>query len=93
MLDTLLDEYRVRAKSERVKAVLFEERDPDMMAMACGTGNTYAWWAVLSETKVSLFVDHDSQAQQRDNATNDALLRICQALDCQIGDIVEVIPV
>ena len=34
VLDALLDEYRVRAKSERVKAVLFEERDSDMMAMA-----------------------------------------------------------
>ena len=34
VLDALLDEYWVRAKSERVKAVLFEERDRDMRAMA-----------------------------------------------------------
>jgi len=65
VLDALLDEYRVRAKSERVKAVLFEERDRDMRAMACGTSKTYARWAVLSETKVSLFVDHDGQVQRR----------------------------
>jgi hypothetical protein len=34
VLDALLEEYRVHAKSERVKAVLFEERDRDMRAMA-----------------------------------------------------------
>lgn len=28
-----------------------------------------------------------------DKVINDVLLRICQALDCQIGEIVEVIPV
>ncbi|MBM7824704.1 DNA-binding Xre family transcriptional regulator [Arcanobacterium pluranimalium] len=28
-----------------------------------------------------------------DNVTTDVLLRICQVLGCQIGDIVEVIPV
>lgn len=65
MLDALLDEYRVRAKSERVKAMLFKERDPDMMAMARGTGNAYAWWAVCSVVKVSLFVHHDGQAQRQ----------------------------
>ncbi|WP_259344228.1 helix-turn-helix domain-containing protein [Corynebacterium diphtheriae] len=27
-----------------------------------------------------------------DNVTTDVLLRICQVLGCQIGDIVEVIP-
>ncbi|ARU46392.1 helix-turn-helix domain-containing protein [Corynebacterium silvaticum] len=27
-----------------------------------------------------------------DNVTTDVLLRICQVLDCQIGDIVQVIP-
>ena len=65
MLDALLDEYRVRAKSERVKAVLFEERDPDMMVMACGRGNAYAGWAVRSVAKVSLFVHHDGQVQRQ----------------------------
>ena len=34
VLDALLDGYRVLAKSECVIAVLFEERDRDMMAMA-----------------------------------------------------------
>lgn len=28
-----------------------------------------------------------------DNVTTDVLLRICQVLGCQIGDIVEIIPV
>ncbi|UEB40155.1 helix-turn-helix domain-containing protein [Corynebacterium diphtheriae] len=27
-----------------------------------------------------------------DNVTTDVLLRICQLLNCQIGDIVEVVP-
>ena len=31
---SVLDGYRVLAKSERLKAVLFGERDRDMMAMA-----------------------------------------------------------
>ena len=34
VLDALLEEYRVHAKSERVKAVPFEERDRDMRAIA-----------------------------------------------------------
>ena len=34
VLYALLDAYRVHAKSERVKAVPFEERDRDMRAMA-----------------------------------------------------------
>lgn len=65
MLDALLDEYRVRAKSERVKAVLFEERDPDAKVIARGMGNAYAGWAVRSVVKVSLFVHHDGQVQRR----------------------------
>ena len=34
VLYALLDAYRVHAKSERAKAVPFEERDRDMRAMA-----------------------------------------------------------
>ena len=65
VLDALLDEYRVRAKSERTKGVHFEERDRDTVVMACGTSKTFTRWAVLSETKVSMFVHHDGQAQRR----------------------------
>ena len=32
------------------------------------------------------------QAEEENNQT-DTLLRICQVLDCQIGDIVKIIPV
>lgn len=93
MLDALLDEYWVRAKSERAKGVHFEERDRATVVMARGTSRAYTGWAVCLDMTVSLSIHNDGQSQQRDNPTNDALLRICQALDCQIGDIVEVIPV
>ena len=64
-LDALLEERRARAKSGRAKGVPFEERDRDMIVTVCGAGAAHTGWAVCSKAKVSLFVHHDGQAQQR----------------------------
>ena len=41
--------------------------------------------AILSSTTMA-------RLNNGDNVTTDVLLRICQVLNCQVGDIVEVIP-
>ena len=82
VLDALLDEYRVRAKSERTKGVHFEERDRDTVVMACGTSKTYTRWAVCSDMTVSLFSHNDGQSQQRRQCHQRCAPAHLQALDC-----------
>ena len=82
VLDALLDEYRVRAKSEHTKGVYFEERDRDTVVMACGTSKTYTRWAVCSDMTVSLFSHNDGQSQHRRQCHQRCAPAHLQALDC-----------